>query len=215
MSVTAVSAGTGSPDAVDRAPDRSRPTAVLRKVLVAGRLVGRSAPGVLVMYAVLTLATGVLPVVSAWLTKVIVDGLTTGLPWTALGLWAAALLLIGVAVGVTPHVTTFLRGEMDRRVGARAQQRLFTTVNRFVGLARFENPRFLDRLRLAQQTAGLAPHPNRAVDGALGICRAAFTVSGFLGTLFLLSPVMTVLVLAAGAPTVAAQLMLSRHRARM
>jgi len=41
------------------------------------------------------------------------------------------------------------------------------------------------------------------------------TICGFVGSLFLLSPVMTVLVLLAGIPTLVAQTVLSRQRARM
>jgi ATP-binding cassette subfamily B protein len=41
----------------------------------------------------------------------------------------------------------YLWSELDREMALRAQATLFTTVDRFVGLSGFEEPRFLDRLR--------------------------------------------------------------------
>ncbi|MEE6261321.1 ABC transporter ATP-binding protein [Plantactinospora sonchi] len=189
--------------------------AAVRRIMLAGSLVVRGAPWTALPYAVLTLAAGALPVVIAWLTKLVVDGLVAGVALGTLLTHAAGLALAGLLVAVTAHVTQYLSTEVDRAVGLAAQERLFTAVDRFIGLVRFENPHFLDRLRLAQQPGGMSPYPCRAVDGVLGIGRTGFTIIGFLGSLFLLSPVMTGLVVLAGLPTLAAQLALSRRRARM
>ncbi|MGW5698242.1 ABC transporter ATP-binding protein [Streptomyces asiaticus] len=50
---------------------------------------------------------------------------------------------------------------------------------------------------------------------ALGIGRALMTIVGLLGSLFLLSPAMTALVLVAGVPTLLAEIVLSRRQARV
>ncbi|MFD2416585.1 ABC transporter ATP-binding protein [Amycolatopsis pigmentata] len=171
----------------------------------------RAAPGALGCYLVLTLAEGALPVATAWLTKLVLDNVVSGAALGTLIRLAAVLSVAGVVAAVAPHTVRYLRSELDRAVGLVAQDRLFTAVDRFVGLGRFENPEFLDRLRLAQQ-AGAAT-PNQAVEGVLGIVRAAIGIAGFLGSIYVLSPLMSVLVLASAVPTFMAELLLSRRRA--
>ncbi|KWT59098.1 multidrug ABC transporter permease [Streptomyces albus subsp. albus] len=176
-------------------------------------MVVRAAPGTLVLYAALTLATGSLPVAAAWLTKRVLDNVVGGGDWGAVIGPGAGLAVAGVAAGVAPTVTRYLREQLDREVGTLAQDRLFSAVDTFVGLGRFENPAFLDRLRLAQQAG--AHSVNQAVDGIVGTARGSLTIVSFLGSLFLLSPMMTVLVLASAIPVLAWEIKLSRQRARM
>ncbi|WP_117211331.1 ABC transporter ATP-binding protein [Allorhizocola rhizosphaerae] len=184
-----------------------------RRVASACALAVAAAPAVLAGYLALALTSGALPVAAAWLTKLIVDGLVGSAPMrTVIGL-GAGLGVAGMLTAAVPPVTRYLRGELDRRVGLLAQDRLFAAVDRFVGLDRFEDPRFVDRLRLAQQAGGMTP--NQAVDGVVGLSRAVLTVGGFLGSLFVLSPLMTALVLGAGVPVLLAEIALSRRRAKM
>ncbi|GGM40190.1 multidrug ABC transporter permease [Longimycelium tulufanense] len=180
----------------------------------AVRLVARAAPGTLALYAVPALATGFSPVVTAWSVKLIIDSLAAGAT-TARELLLPALVLVatGVVTGAVPHLTQYLRTELDRRVGLHAQDRLFLAVDRFAGLARFEDPDFLDRLRLAQQTVVASPVARQAVEGMLGVVRASFTVVGFLGSLLVISPPTMALVLLAAVPTLVAELLLSRRSA--
>ncbi|MFJ6195512.1 ABC transporter ATP-binding protein [Micromonospora sp. NPDC092111] len=185
----------------------------LARARAAATLTARAAPLRLTGYAVLTLLGGTLPVLAAWLTKLVLDGLVGDAALTGLALLAGGLALTGLLAGVTPQLTDFLRAELNRSIGLRAHDRLFRAVAGFVGLRRFEDPAFLDRLRLAQQAGGTSPM--QAVDGALGVTRAAVTIAGFLGSLFVLSPAMTGLVLVSAAPTVIAELLLARRRARM
>ncbi len=161
-------------------------------------------------FVVLTVISGVLPIGVAWLTKLVVDGVVGGGPVVAL---AAGLALAGAVTASVPTLIQYLRSELDRKVGLVAQDRLFSAVDRFVGLARFEDPRFLDRLRLAQQTTDSTA--GDVVDGFLGLARSTITVAGMLASLFLLSPMMSVLVLVTGVPTLVAEIVLSRRRARM
>jgi ATP-binding cassette subfamily B protein len=191
-----------------------RPAAVTaRRIAVALSLGAMAAPGTAAAYVVLSLITGALPVTTAWLTKLVIDGLVAGAAFgVVLGL-AAGLALAGLIAAVIPQVTQYLRAEMERRVGLVTQDLMFTAVDGFVGLSPFEDPDFLDRLRLARQ-AGRAT-PSQVVDSALGIGRSAVTIAGFLGSLFLLNPVLTGLVFAGGVPAMVAQRALSRRRAAM
>ncbi|MFH0518503.1 ABC transporter ATP-binding protein [Streptomyces sp. M41] len=189
-----------------RAPSASR-------ALGAGRLVAKAAPVRLALYAAPSLAAGAFPVVTAWSTKLVIDTLAAG--GTARDLLVPALVLVATlaATGFTQHLIHYLRTELDRRVGVFAQDELFRAVDRFTGLAPFENPEVLDRLRLAQQTVVASPVANQVVDGVLGVVRAGFTVTGFLGTLLVISPPTMWLVLLAAVPSLVAELLLSRQRA--
>ncbi|MFF9218645.1 ABC transporter ATP-binding protein [Streptomyces viridosporus] len=181
--------------------------------LDALRLVARAAAGTLLLYTVPALITGFFPVVTAWSVKLIVDRLAAGASVPELLAPALVLVATGIATGAVPHLARYLRTELDRRVGLFAQDRLFASVEGFPGLERFENPDFLDRLRLAQQTVVGPPVAVQAVDGILGAVRAAFTVLGFLGSLLVISPPTMVLVLLAAVPTLVAEVLLSRRRA--
>ncbi|MFI6689997.1 ABC transporter ATP-binding protein [Streptomyces sp. NPDC050485] len=184
-----------------------------RRLTAAFTLAREAAPAALALYAALTLAAGVMPVAAAWLTKRLLDGLVHGASLGSLVPLGSGLAAAGVIAGLLPHVSAYLRAELERAVGLLAQDRLFGAVNEFVGLRRFEEPDFLDRLRLAQQAGRMSP--NQAVDGVLGVVRAAVTIGGFLVTLLVISPTMAALVLLAGVPVLLAEIGLSQRRARM
>ncbi|MGK5639346.1 ABC transporter ATP-binding protein [Streptomyces sp. URMC 126] len=213
---------TGSPPpAQGKAVGRGRtarpgagPTRFPRYAAAALALAAGAAPAVFTGHVLLTLATGVLPLGAAWLTKLALDGLTDGSTSTAVlvGL-ASGLAGVGVVTAVTGHCNDYLRGRLERAIGLLTRDRLFTAVNRFVGLERFEDPDFHDRLRLAQQASAVGP--GQVINGILGLAQAAITITGYLGSLCVLSPVMTALVVAAGAPALVAEVLLSRQRANL
>ncbi|MFJ6937797.1 ABC transporter ATP-binding protein [Streptomyces sp. NPDC101132] len=195
------------------APAVSRLRTTSRRLAAAGALARRAAPGALAVFVAVSLAAAALPVAAAWFTKAVLDGMAAGAPARTLLGHGAALAAVGLLTALAPQATRYLRAETDRAVQLLAQDRLFGAVQEFTGLARFEDPRFLDRLRLAQQAGRMTP--NQSVDGLLGIVSAALTITGFLGSLLVVSPVMTALVLGAGLPVLLAQLSLARRRARM
>ncbi|MGW5696627.1 hypothetical protein ACWEWX_38810 [Streptomyces asiaticus] len=170
------------PDTVDGTPGPS-PGAVtmIRHALAASALAARAAPCALTMYVLITLVAGGLPVATAWLTKLMMDGLVDGTrPGSLVGL-AAGLVAVGAVTGMASELTQYLQAEMNRATGLLSQDRLHTAVDGFTGLGRFENPRFLDRLRLALQAGGASA--NQVVSGLLGIGRALMTIVGLLGSL--------------------------------
>lgn len=181
---------------------------------VAGLAAG-AAPMVFGLYVFCTLLAGAMPVVTAWATKLVIDHIVAQAPTRTLLSLAAVLAGSALVTGVMPHVSTYLKSELDRRVGVLNQERLFGAVDRFVGIGRFENPNFLDHLRLAQQPAAAPPYPVQALDGVLGMTRSMFTVVGFVGSLYLISPLMTFLVLVSGLPALLAQISLSKRRAKV
>ncbi|MEU6412637.1 ABC transporter ATP-binding protein [Microbispora sp. NPDC046933] len=186
----------------------------MRAVWAAVRLAWESGRARLTAYGALTVAGAVIPPAVAWLTKVVLDLVAHGTAAPASIAWlGAALAACGIAAAVAPQATLYLKEEIGRRVGVIAQDRLFLATERFVGLARFEEPAFLDRLRLALQYGGATP--GMVVMAAFGTVRSVMAGVSFLGALTLISPWMAVLVAATAAPGLAAEVWLSRRRAAM
>jgi ATP-binding cassette subfamily B protein len=186
-----------------------------RRPLAAGmiRAIGlacRSAPSAMACYLAVTLLTAAFPVAIAWLTKLTLDTVVTAGSVSAVAGLVAGLAAIGLVNAAVPYATQYLRGEIDRRVGLSAQDELFTALDRAVGVSRLEDPAYLDRLRLAQQSAS---SPGRLVDCVLGFVRGLLTLAGFVGSLLVINTLVTVIVLAAGVPALVMSVRLSRLRA--
>jgi ATP-binding cassette subfamily B protein len=165
-------------------------------------------------YGALTLLEAAVPVAAAWLTKYALDAIVD--PALGISVLVAAgvgLAVTGVITGVLPHASGYLSAELGRRVGLLAQDQLFRAAERFVGLRRFEDPAFLDRLSLAQQAGGSTP--SQVVSGAFGIGSSVVTVVGFIGSLLVVSPLLAAAVLVGVAPAVFAEWRLSRQRTAM
>ncbi|WP_239101536.1 ABC transporter ATP-binding protein [Microbispora amethystogenes] len=189
-------------------------TASTRAVVAAAGLAWRASRGLTLAFAVLTALMAALPVAIAWCTKLVLDeiGGTHPRPGATAAL-GAALAGCGLLAALGPQVVQYVRDESGRRVGLVAQDRLFQAVERFAGLARFEDPAFLDRIRMAQQYGGATP--GMLVSAALGAVRTVLTGAAFLVSLVTINAWTAVLVIAASAPSLAAELWLSRRRAAM
>ncbi|MGQ4267055.1 ABC transporter ATP-binding protein [Nocardiopsis changdeensis] len=209
-----------SPDAPASRPG---PRAACARALRSLEIAWRAAPWSLSGYATLTLVSGLLPAGVALVTKWLLDTLQTGGPASgASGPPApvdeplALVLLLGLFTLVTAlngYLTTYLSARIRRGVTLLVQQRLYGAVNRIAGLRRFEEPAFLDRLRLAQTSASTAPE--EIIGSLFGTARGVLTVAGLLGVLSAISPVVTAITLVAALPMLFVRLLLDRRRAGM
>ncbi len=174
----------------------------------AAALLWRSGPARLLGLLAMTVGAATAPIATAWLTKLVLDRLVerTG----PVGGLAGALVLTGLAVAALPVLAHYVRAQIGRAASTVATDRLFAALGRQVGLRTFENPAYQDRLRLAQESCGRMPE---IVDGVGGTLSGTLSLAGFLGSLLLLSPAMTGVVLAAAIPALLAELLLSRRRA--
>jgi hypothetical protein len=133
----------------------------------------------------LSVVTALGPVATAWLTKVVLDRLVGGQgDLASLAGFAVGLAFVGLLTAVTPHLSRYVGAELGRGVGVRSRDELFAAVDRFVGLAPFESPPFVDRLRLAQRAG--AGSPNGVLEGVVGIAAGLLGLVGFLGSLGLI-----------------------------
>ncbi len=164
--------------------------------------------------AILTVAGGLMAPAAAWAQRQVLDGLVTrhGGVGALLG-WAALLAGCGTLTVVLPLASTYATSQLRRMLGLQAQDRLFRAVNSFPGLRWFESPQFMDKLQVAQSTsqAGLVS----AVSGIFSGSQSAVSAAGLLAALWLVSPLLCLLVLAAAGAAVVAQFALSRRGAEL
>jgi ATP-binding cassette subfamily B protein len=179
----------------------------------ASALAWRAGPLSALALVLLTVVAAALPVAAAWLTKLVLDRLVGSSGYTDVIFLAVMLAGVGVLTVVVPQAKRYVEAELSRSVAFRASDDLFAAVNKLVGLSRFEDPRFRDRLQLAEQSGRTAP--TQLLGTALSIGQGAITMSGFVGTLVAIGPWMAVAVAVAAVPTLRAELAISRRRAEM
>ncbi len=177
---------------------------------MAWDMVTRVAPLSTAGFLGLSVLAGLSPVGAAWLTKLVLDGLTGPRPGTV---WlAVALAGTGVAGMLLPQLIRYTEAELGRRVRVTATDRLFGAVNeRLRGLSRLEEPAFHDRIRLAQQAGSSGP--GQLLGCLTGISQSALTLAGFLTTLLVIDPLLALAVAAAALPALHAEFVISRRRA--
>ncbi len=195
-----------------RTGPRPGPREMVRRCRAAVSLALSAGPVAGLAVGLAVLEGAVLPTV-AWVTKLLVDTLATGGAGAggrtaALG---AALIGLGALGGAQRGLATFTQAAMGRAVRWRAKDRLMRRVNAIIGLGSFEDPRFLDQLRLAAQSGEQAP--DQIMSSGLGLLQAVVRVGGFLAALAAVWPPMALLVAVAAGPTALLQLRLGRRRA--
>lgn len=194
------------------AAPRPRGRELLVNAGLAVTQVWAAAPVPLLAYLVATATSAGAPVLVAWLTKDILDGVAAGVAFGDLVGGAVTLAVTGAAMAVVPQVSRFLTGQIERASSLYSTERLYRAVGRFIGLGRFEDPESLDRLRLADNSTRA---PAMVVNSGLQVVGGALTVAGFVATLVVVSPVMTAIVLTSSIPVLIAELGLSRRRGAM
>ncbi|MEU6729832.1 ABC transporter ATP-binding protein [Nonomuraea wenchangensis] len=155
---------------------------------------------------------GMSPVALAWCTKLLIDDLTA--PGQGLALWALGGILLVTGLSATAQSAgRYMYAELRRGVEIKVHSELFAAINRFPGLALFEQPAFRDRLELAGQAGQAAP--SQIVQGGAGIAQATVTAGGFLVSLAMLDPWLLAVFSVAACGTLSAELRLGRQRAGM
>ena len=176
---------------------RRRVSAVIRFARQTGQLVAlawQAQPACFSGVLVLNVTQGLVPVATAWVTKLLFDLLAQALQGstpsnlvaTVLPLLAAQALLAALSSTMT-HGSTFLTAELSRRVTLQAQLAVYRQVNRFVG-------------------------PEQTVHIFSNVLQSTVTLSGFLVVLLAFSPLLAALCAGAAAVQLVAELKLGRYR---
>jgi ATP-binding cassette subfamily B protein len=172
----------------------------------------RACPAWLAGTAVVAMLSALVPVVPVWLLKILLDALARGTD-DGVAVGVAGLVVAGLLAATLPSLSEYLHNEVGRRVGRRAQSDVYAATARMHGLARLEDPRFHDRLRLGQASGRSSP--GQVADGVLGTAQLVVTVGGLVLVLAAIGPVIAVVVLLGLVPALVAEVRLSRARAEM
>ena len=181
-----------------------------RLLTAAISAVWRSHPTALIARLLVTVLGGLAPVAAASLLRAILDTLASNHPRGGLLAMVIALGAVGGLLAVLTDLGQYLSAQSGRAIQRLTTADLFTAVTRLAGLRRLEDPAFQDRLRMAQQAGKSGA--GQVVSNGIAVIQAALTLAGFLVALFVLSPVMAVIVLAAAIPGVYAELGMARRR---
>lgn len=212
---------------VSRRPNgdaRHSARSAVRSVRLAAELAWAAAPLVCLVSVLLVAISGTTPAITAWLQRAILNELTgTGLgghqpaagPPGLSDSHVITLAMILAAVGLVTATASYARryadAELRLRLGRLALDRMYSAINSFPGLSRFESPSFSDKLQLVQQIAGSTA--STFVTSVLGAGQTLITAASLGIALYVISPAMAGLVAASAAPAVWAQVRNSRRQA--
>src|ERR1700735_5506396 len=190
-------------------PRHPSSASVLRSALL---MAWRAHPSAMTGTLLLTAVAGLAPVAAAWLLREILDAIAVvhhpgdNLALLAVGLAAAS----GVQI-VLPELGRYCAAQSGRAIERLASHELYRAVGSLDGLSRLEDPEYQDNLNLAANAGqqGAA----QLVAGSFTPVQAALPLPGFIGALFVLSPVLAAIVLAAAVPSGYLEVGLARRRA--
>lgn len=188
---------------------------LLIRVGHALRLTWQAGPLAATLYLLMTISQGILPAAMALLTAELINAIAQApaTPDVHPLVLVAGIGALGVLLAVMPYGFNYVRSRINRSITLVAQDQLYRAVNGFDGMARFENPAFLDRLRLAQQSATMAP--DQVTTSVFSIVQNTVTIVSFLVLLSRISVFMTAVTVLAAIPTLFVQLSISRKQADM
>ena len=191
---------------------RVGPLTSVRWAVAAAKLGWRASPRHFAGTVGLAVIEGVVPVGSAWSVRALLDGLARHpVSWPAPALPVAALAGFGALALGGGAIQAYLETVLQRDIRVTVQASLFESIHAIPGLAEFEDPRRLDRIRLAEEAGESAPQS--IIGTGMALAQAAITGAGFVATLLVLAPWLVLAAAVAAVPTCLLQLRLARRRA--
>jgi ATP-binding cassette, subfamily B, bacterial len=180
------------------------------------QFVWRASPIACIAITFLTVLQGLIPLANAWITKILLDwlalrfaGQTTITNEHIIGLLIAQGVLIA-ATAMLPSLSNYLNAELGRRLTLLVETTVYQKINRFAGIAPFENPEIYDTIRLAQQ--GAEHSSTRTIQIFTELVQSFVTLLSFIGVLFSFNLFLANLVLFAAFPQLLAQLKIGQQR---
>jgi ATP-binding cassette subfamily B protein len=176
----------------------------------------------------LDILQGLVPLGTAWITKLLFDqlalvleiGLPVGsasassatslsLPQNILLLLIAQVILTILSQSLSP-VTGYFNVELGRKISLSVQTKVFTKISNLTGLAYFEDPKFYDTIQLAAR--GAQRGPSQAVHILTVLLRSTITLLSFLGLLISFSPTLAAIVFLGSLPHLYTHMKVGRER---
>ncbi|MCP5098257.1 MAG: hypothetical protein GY943_22130, partial [Chloroflexi bacterium] len=116
-------------------------------------------PRALAATVVLNILQGLLPLATAWITKLLFDLLAQQLEGETVFVWSSLLWLVSIqtilmlARQIATPLISYSKAELNRILSITIQTSIYSKINSFAGIAPFENPELHDTIRLASQGA--------------------------------------------------------------
>jgi ATP-binding cassette subfamily B protein len=189
-----------------------------RALIEVVRVARAAAAAATIALLLVTVISGALPVLVAWLTKDLVDLLAGVAQGARLGgasfmVTGGALIAAVLLARVLPPIDQWFSAELERRLRQDIQRRLSAKIVAFRGLAVFEDPQFHNDIQLAQEGGMTAPVQLVALLAAF--VQQGVTLTGFVIALVGVEPWLVVLFMLAALPGLFGELRLSRIRVRL
>ncbi|MEO8970137.1 MAG: ABC transporter ATP-binding protein [Ktedonobacteraceae bacterium] len=181
------------------------------------QLIWQAQPACFVGLIVLKALQGLMPLATAWLTKLLFDllarslqgGGTASLPQGLLLLLAAQAGLSLMSQAISP-VQQYLHRELEHQLSLEIQTSIYEKISRLDGLTYFEDSRFHDTIQLAAQRAQQGP--SQALNVLMTLGQNAVTLLSFLGVLIAFNPLLALAIGLTVLPQFYAQIKLGRQR---
>lgn len=169
-----------------------------------------------VVILLLQLGQGAIPVASAWVTKLLLDGVVAELTRAGGGVLSRAIILLlvvqaclQVATELIGAVSQYLNSELGRQLQLKTQVIVYRKMGQ-LDLAHFENPAFHDTVQMAVQ--GVQNSPTQIITAMTSIVRAMVTWVSFVTVLWYFNPLVAGLVLVASLPQLYIQFRFGKQR---
>jgi ATP-binding cassette subfamily B protein len=166
-------------------------------------LLWRHARGLMAVQYPLALLAGLVPVVAAITSRTLLDGLGAGAAPVRIGVLAAVLAVAAVLPALIGGAVVYLATRIAGRITVATEDTLFSAIGRSTGIGPFEDPKFLTRLRMAEQAAQDAPQT--IANFALTLLQSGVASAGLLVAVLTVWPPMALLVIVGVAVNVLAQ----------
>jgi ATP-binding cassette, subfamily B, bacterial len=187
----------------------------LQSIFQMLKLVWQAYPVACIGTFIITIFQGLIPLANAWVTKVLFDGLAKLLVGGRVSkeqlIWLLVVqAMLMVATGMLPNLSNYLNAELGRRLTMLIQSAVYQKINRFEGIAHFENPQVYDKIRLAQE--GAEQSSKQTLQVLTELIQSLVTLLSFVGVLFSFNLFLANLVLFAAFPQLLVQLKLGQQR---
>ena len=183
---------------------RARARLAFQMIPKALGLVWQATPRFATTNAILTVVQGVLPAITLYFSKAIVDGVITALRvqtrvetqhvLTLVALWFGVQLLASLLQTVSQLVTSLQSDLLSNHISVRLMEKANA-----LDLSYFENAQFYDKLENARREAGY--RPSQMVQQLFGLLRSTVTLISVIGVLASLSWWLVLLVVAVSIPS--------------
>lgn len=190
---------------------------ILEIVSSMAKLVWNTHPASFLGMLFLEFVQGILPLGTAWATKMIFDSLSENIDKNSSSSVPSLIIFLlvfqiflGFSRQLVGQLNTYLNAGLVQRLTLTIQITIYKKINSLIGLASFEVPEFHDQIRLATESAFNGPL--RTIQNLTTLFRSAVTLISFVGILIAFNPLLIGMILIAVIPQLFVEFKLGRQR---